>query len=374
VRGDQVARGLSFSFRDIPACARYGFSARKIWVWFKTLVFAWLIWDIFVYLGFFAAGCDMAAKWDQSRLLPLPGSLFWMDMVPVIILIAGILAILYVLMRGSLMVSKITFQQIRGDEFFSSRDASRFAGSHSMPLIAVPVMLLVVMGLIFASGFVTGLLSRIPLAGPVIAALLSVPLWGLMLLGLLTLIGLIAAIDIVPAIVATTGGDTFESVFEVFSTITSQSWRLILYVLTAMVTLAVAGVAFLLATSLALGALSAAVSAGAGQAGLVTSMASGPQTLAPEILPFFSGLITFGQAGSGQVWTGIPGLLASVSGTAVFLVVISYLLSGWSAACTLIYIVLKFRKDGEDLPERADMEDRREFDLMYRETGTDTDR
>ncbi|MFO8184036.1 MAG: hypothetical protein R6U39_07665 [Candidatus Aegiribacteria sp.] len=369
-----MAEELSFGIRDIPACARYGFSARKIWVFFKTLVLSWLIWDVFVYLGFFASGSNMAARWDQSRLLPLPGSVFWMDTVPVIFLALGAVLIVYVLMRGSLMVSKMTFQQVRGDDFFSSADARRFAGKHYAPLIAVPLMLVLALALIYASGIATGLLSRIPAAGPVIAALLSIPLWGAMLLGILTALGLVLALDMVPSVVACTGGDSFEAVFEVFSTLTSQSWRLLLYLLVSLLVILAAGTLFLLSTSLAIAGLSSAFTAGAGEGGLAASMAAGPQVLAPEILPYFSGLITVGRAGGGETWTGLAGVIANLSGTALFLVVLSYVLSSWSSAWTLIYIVLKRRKDGDNLPERADLEDQREFDRMYDAQGSDTAR
>ena len=212
-----MAEELTFTVRDIPACTRYGFSARKIWIFFKTLVLSWLIWDFFVYLGFFAAGCDLASRWSQSRLLPLPGSLFWMDPVPVILLAAGVVLIIYVLMRGSLMVSKMTFQQLRGDEFFSTSDAAAFAKGHTLPLISIPVMLLLTLLLIYGTGALTGLISRIPAVGPVVASLFLIPLWGVMLLGVLTLLALILSLRLLPAVVACTGGDSFESILTCLS-------------------------------------------------------------------------------------------------------------------------------------------------------------
>ncbi len=212
-----MAKALSFSFRDVPACARFGFSARKIWIFLKTIVLSWLVWDFFVYLGFFAAGCDIAARWSQSRMLPLPGAIFWMDPVPVIFLAVAILIILYLMMRGGMMVARLTFQQIRGDEFYSTGDASGFASRHGTPLITVPLMILAALAVILAAVFVTGLVSRIPAAGPVIGALFSIPMWGMMLLGVLVAIAFLLALDLVPVIVACTGGDSFEAIFEVCS-------------------------------------------------------------------------------------------------------------------------------------------------------------
>ncbi len=362
---------LSFTVKDIPACTRYGFSLRKIWIFFKTLVLSWVIWDFFVYLGFFAAGCDLASKWSQSRLLPLPGSLFWMDPVPVILLAAGVVLIIYVLMRGSLMVSKMTFQQLRGDEFFSTSDAADFAKEHSAPLISIPLLLVVTLLLIYGAGALTGLISRIPAAGPIAASLLSIPLWGVMLLGVLTLSALILSLKLLPAITACTGGDSFESVFEVFSTLTSQSWRLCLYWLLSILVIVLGGAAFLLLSSVAVSFLSLSVSAGAGDGGLVAALSSGPQLLAPEALPFFAGLL--GQQGDVQAWSGLAGILAGISGTAMLLIIVSYFLSSYSSAWTLIYVILKYRKDGEDLIDRAEREEQREFDRMYEDCEKDSE-
>ena len=368
-----MAVEMTFNVKDIPACTRYGFSARKIWLFLKTLVLSWFIWDFFVYLGFFAAGCDLGVRWSHSRLLPLPESIFWSDPVPVILLVIGSALIVYVLMRGALMVSRMTFQQIRGDDFYSVSDAAAFGRDHALPLISIPIMLILTLLVIFGTGVLTGFVSRIPAVGPVVASLLLIPLWAVMLLGVLTAIALILSLELLPAVVACTGGDSFESIFEVFSTLTSQSWRLFLYFLLSILIIALGGAAFLILSSAAINFLSLSVSTGAGSTGLSAALASGPQLLAPEALPFFSGLITLGQHGDIQAWSGIAGTLAGISGTVIFLVILSYLLSSYSSAWTIIYIVLRYRKDGEDLMDRADSEEQREFDRMYGEAGKDSE-
>ena len=225
--------------------------------------------------------------------------------------------------------------------------------------------------LIYGAGVLTGQISRIPAAGPVAASLLCIPLWGVMLLGGPTLSALILSLKLLPAIVACTGGDSFESVFEVFSILTSQSWRLCLYWLLVILVILLGGAAFLLLSSVAVSFLSLSVSAGAGDGGMVAALASGPQLLAPEALPFFTGLL--GQQGDVQAWSGLAGILAGVSGTAMLLIIISYFLSSYSSAWTLIYVVLKYRKDGEDLIDRADLEEQREFDRMFEDKENDSE-
>jgi len=362
-----------FGFRlgDIPVCTRYAFSARKIWIFFKALLLSWLVWDIFAYLGFFAAGGDLEAKWRQARFLPLPGPLFGMDTAPGLILALGVILILYIFMRASLMVSKVTFQQIRGDDFFSTADAAAFAGRHGTPLFTVPLMLVFTILFLLAVPVVMGALSRIPAVGPVIAALASVPLWGLMLLCLLTAVGLYLSLGLVPSVVATTRGDTFEAVFEVFSTLTSQPWRLLFYIIVAKISLLVVGVLFLVFSSLALEVLDWAFSLGSGNSMLVSSMAAGPRMIAPELLPHVPSVLPVFFRETRETWEGMAGILAALSGTAVILILVSYFLAGLSAAWTIIYVVLKFRKDRENLLERADREDQREFDRICGASKTD---
>ncbi|MCK5117623.1 MAG: hypothetical protein KAR44_13580, partial [Candidatus Aegiribacteria sp.] len=131
------------------------------------------------------------------------------------------------------------------------------------------------------------------------------------------------------------------------------------------------GAAFLLLSSVAFSFLSLSVSAGAADSGLVAALASGPQLLAPEALPFFSGIL--GQQGDVQGFSGLAGILAGISGTAILLIIISYFLSSCSSAWTLIYVVLKYKKDGEDLTDRADREERREFDRIYGDSEEDSE-
>ena len=223
-------------------------------------------------------------------------------------------------------------------------------------------MILFGLGLTAAAGAVTGLVSGIPAAGPVIAAILSLPLWGLMLLGILLILALMLSLKLVPVIVASTGGDSFEAVFELFSTLTAQSWRLMLYFLLGLLISVLAGAAFLLFASAALTMISILTGAGSG---LAASMAQGPQLLAPEALPFFSGLLSLGGGGESAAWTGAAGVIAALSGTVIFLTVVSYVIASCISSATLSYVVLKYRKDGVDLMERADREEQREFEKLY---------
>ncbi|MBN1433158.1 hypothetical protein JW921_00245 [Candidatus Fermentibacterales bacterium] len=357
---------LCFGIGDVPACARYGLSARKIWVLFKALVLSWLAWGVFVYLGFLAAGEDIASVWSRARLLPLPGGIFWESWPAVALLAVGCALIVYALEAAFLKVARMTFEQARGDDFFSGRDASAFLSAHYKPLIATPVALLIAVLLTMAGGWLLGLLGSIPAVGPVIMGLVAVPAFGAGLILILLLLAFSLGFFLVPPIVATTRGDTFESLFELFSTITSQPWRLALYSLVRVLVVGLATAVFLLFSSLSLGLLSWVVSLAAGP-GLGQSLVSAPQYVGPELFGSFSGLVDpLGMVPvQASPWGGLAGVLTALSGWAILLLIVSYPLSACFSGWTITYLALRYRKDGEDLLARADDEEYRAFEQEY---------
>ncbi len=331
-----------------------------------------MIWSVSVYLGYLAAGSDLASRWETSRLLPLPGGIFWENWPSVVLLAAGLLLILYVIMAASLRVSRITFEQIRGDDFFSGRDARTFLRQNRNPLISTPLAILTGLVIAAVSGLILGLLGRIPGAGPVLLGVLSVPAWGMALLAVLLGLGFILSFILVPPIVAATRGDTFESLFELFSTLTSQPWRVLLYWLTGLICRTLGLILLMLFASAAMTFLSWTVSLGMGTAGLGASLSSGLQMVAPEVFPWFANAFNpVAAAVPGQAWTGLAGVIAGLSGVAILMVIKAYWLSSGSSAWTLIYLAVRHRKDGEDLLSRADDEDQREFEKLYGEISSE---
>lgn len=361
-----MKRDLRFDIRDIPSAARLGLSGRKIWAFFKASALSWAVWAASVYLGFLAADpAGLGARLESGRLLPLPSGVFWMSWPAVGILTVGLLTIAGIQMKTFLEVSRMTFEQLRGDDFYSGREARKFARAHWKPLAAVPAALLAALALAVICGAVLGLATRIPSAGPVIFGLLAVPAWGLSLLCVLAASALAMSFVLVPAIVASTKGDTYETIFELFSTITSQPWRVALYFLIALLTRAAAMGVFLAFCSAAAGFLGWTSDIGLGR-NPAGALAGGLQIVAPELAGRFA--ISFdllGLSGGTDPFPGPTGAVTALAGTAIVLIAVSYWLSSCSSAWTLIYVCIRKRKDGEDLLARADEEDFREFQRLY---------
>ena len=362
-----MARKMYFDVRDVPSCARLGLSGRKMWVWFKALVLSWAAWSGATYLGWLAADpAGLGAVWGSSRLLPLPGGIFWSSWQSVALFAAGIIAVLAVMLSAALKTSRITFEQIRGDDFFSGREAAEFSRRHGRPLYATPAVLAAGLALAVLCGLLLGLAGRIPVVGPVLLGILAVPAWSAALLVVLASTALLAAFPLVPAIVACTRGDTFETIFELFSSVTSQPWRLLLYALVSFVTRVLALAVFLAAGSLALGIL-VQTTALAGAPSPYTLLQGGLRYLAPSLVGEYAGVVDIlgvsGQPGASV--QPLAGALLAASGAAIALVAASYWFSSCSSAWTVIYLAVRRRKDGEDLLRRADQEDLAEFEKQY---------
>jgi len=361
--GRNYVHKLSFQVKDTLLAARYGFNLRNIWVFWKGIVQAWTAWAFFVYAGFFAAGDSLSDRFAESLLCPVPDSLFMANIPSVILLVMGSLLSFYIYLLTALKVAKLTFEQLRGDQFYSEADARRFCGSNSKAVIVTP--LVIAAGIIFAliAFLVLGLLLRIPSAGPLLAGLLAFPAWVLGLFVLLALVVLLLSVFLVPVIIATTKGDTFECLFEVFSIVTSQPVRLFRGILTG---LFIRVAAILVLSAFAWGSVSLVSSVlyhTSGIQGFGDTMESGFSRVAPEIVPFYSSIFNplSSTDHTDSSWNGPAGLLLSLSGAAVLLVLWAYWLSSCTAHWTILYIGARHSRDSEDLLLRAEEEEYREF-------------
>ncbi len=101
---------------------------------------------------------------------------------------------------------------------------------------------------------------------------------------------LLLSVFLVPVIIATTKGDTFECLFEVFSIVTSQPVRLFRGILTG---LFIRVAAILVLSAFAWGSVSLVSSVlyhTSGIQGFGDTMESGFSRVAPEIVPFYSSI------------------------------------------------------------------------------------
>lgn len=361
---------LKFQVRDALLAARYGFNTRNVWVFWKGIILAWVVWAFFTYAGFVAAGDSVANRFAAVRLCPVPDSLFIANVPSVILFVSGIIFAFVIYMITALKVSRLTFEQLRGDRFYSEADASRFCYSNWKAVLITPLAIAVgiVIGVLVV--VVIGFMGRMPSVGPVIAGVLAIPLWILGLFLVLASVVLLFSIFLVPAIVATAKSDTFECLFEVFSIVTSQPVRLLRGIATGLFARIIALVVFSVFSWGSVAVVSSVLYRTSGIQGFGETMESGFSRIAPEVVPFYSSIFNpLSSTGHTDAsWGGAAGFLVSLAGAAVFVFLWAYWLSGATAHWTIMYLGARYYRDKEDLLCRAEEDEYREFRRDYYST------
>ena len=211
-----------FDFRDIFQVIRYGFSGRKIAVHFIGLVTAYLIYELLVYLSLFVEGGTAAQDfWNTYALLPVPPfSNAELAQITEIAMWIGVINFACIFFLSSTVVSKITIEQLRGDFFFSVGDAVTFLKGHWKSVLGAFIGLLLIQIFLALIPLSIAGLGKLPVIGKpfLMVASLFMPI-GFFLGVLIALIAVVfcASLLFVPAVVATTGADTFETIYQQFA-------------------------------------------------------------------------------------------------------------------------------------------------------------
>jgi len=220
---------MHFNYKDVFRAARFGFSAKKIWVGFVGIFIAVIIYSVFAYAAFISSPVwNVKQVWQAYRYIPYPFgvSLAWWGWL---IWAVGLVLAAFVKLMALTAIAKITFEQLRGDEFYEAKEALRFAFRNWKGVFLSPVTLAIVIGFILLCGFVFGLAGRIPYVGPILVGVFSIPLFAAALFVVYLAVVFFVSLFMAPSVVATTKSDTFDTLFEVFSVLNDQPWRLVVW-------------------------------------------------------------------------------------------------------------------------------------------------
>ncbi len=359
---------LHFNYKDVFRAGRLGFSAKKMWVTFIGLFFAYIGYAIFAYLSHIIAGISITDVWEMYRIIPLyPDGLPWFCWL---VWLVGFLWWICLALLTGVAVSKITFEQLRGDEFYEIKEAIKFTLKSGKSAIFAPVMLIVFMLFIIFAGLFLAVVTLIPYGGQIIFAVAGIPAFAACMFILYLVVVTIVCLIIGPSIVGGTGNDTFDTLFESFSVLNDQPWRfigyeLLLHVL-VLVGIAILGYFSAKAVFLVHDVIGVIVSADKLN-NIFMNAASYVKITIPPICPetyrsFFVGLIE---------WIGMPnvlfppeyiapfekwaGAIASFVLAVVYYLIILFVISiGGSifwAGNTVIFTVLVKKKDDKNLLE-----------------------
>ncbi len=365
---------LKFNFQDVFRAPRLAFSLQRMWIQLVGLFFGYLGYLVFTYASFLANGFPFQTAWAQYGLFPCifaTGEVFpWYGMVLGII---GIAILVVAILITNTAVARAVYMSAKGNTFYTWRESFAFAFRKSGSVLLTPISLVILIGLLVLGALVIGLLGKIPFIGEIGVSLFTV-VWFLAAL-FLFFVAIVAVITLfyAPPILATTDEDAFEAVFQTFSITWSQPWRLILYqAITVVLSIVAMGIfaffakeAIVIMNSLFASFMGSDFInlANNGQAMLQnwTLMAEQAVELlyrGYDELVFFSR--EFLMVSDVALSIVISSYLYALSLLFIGGWVLSYGLSTFNAGNTIAYIVMRQKKDEENLLERVDKEEEEE--------------
>ena len=219
---------LNFDFRDIFRSPRLALSGKKIWVFIIANFMSYLIYLILNYIALSLSGHSFIQTWNTQGLYPcllITGGpwyslvLFWIS----------ILFWLYAIQLASTAVSRITYKQLKGDEFYSSNDSWNYVKKHWHAVIFTSVSLGLITLFFVSISALFALLGKIPFVGEFI---FSIPYFLYFFGSIFTIYtGIVFLVSFIysPSIIGTIEEDTMGSVFNNYSVTWGQPWRIIVY-------------------------------------------------------------------------------------------------------------------------------------------------
>ena len=338
---------LHFNYRDIFRTIRYGFSGRKIAVHFAGIVLAYVLYETLVYISLFIQGGPDAVQafWHTHVLNPVTPFMDEGLTNPTrVAMWIGVACFAGIFFLASTIASKITIEQLRGDYFFSVGDAAKFVFARWKTVFGAFIGLIVIFLFLALIPLSIAALAKIPVVGKPILTLAAMLMPFGFFLGLLMAficLVFIASLFFVPAVVATTGADAFETIYQQFAIVWHQLWRMVLYELLLFLLklifvpiwgfFCLCGVAIVLLPIgyLRLELATVLVTANKWLDGLL---------VLPATLP-----------SSSDVWTTAAAVCFTIGTIGIVCLILAFLFSIASAGNTLIYTLLRKRIDGQNL-------------------------
>ncbi len=376
---------MYFNFKDVFRAPRLAFAAKKIWIHFLGLVLGLGVYSILCYIAAAVAGRSLGEMWSALGPVPAPfmGTL---PLVSRILVIIGVVLGVIVYLLAATMVARVSFEQLRGNDFYSLKEAKAYLAKYWKGVIAAPVTILVMGVGLVVCGLVIGAFGLIPVVGELGVTVLGIPILAVALFVVFLAVVFFFSLLLAPAVVGTTKSDTFETIFELFSTVVSQPWRLVvyeslLYVLSH-VSAFVLGWFTLRAAALSRFTLAVLMKDkllhiwdnAVAYAPQVPRLMGGAVRFAAQFLPPGSLLAQWSHFAARSpyqlrvephelTWSGdVSAFLLGVAFIAAVLFVVSYGLSTFTVGQSIIYVILRQKKDDQNLLEEKEIEEFPEFE------------
>ncbi len=369
-----------FDFRDLFLAPRAGLSGKKIWIATSGLLLAHLGFAVFTYLARIATGMTLGGIWSTQGLWPVPAfaQYSWPGWL---LQLLGLGFAGMVLLLAATAVSSLAYQQFRGDDFFSTGDAWSFARSRWIALILAPLVIAGLIVFLVVAGMLLGLIGKIPLIGPLVVAVHMPLVVFFAMIAAFSALVFFTHFSLGPAIISTTSGDAMDVLVQLFSCAWSQPWRFLTYqfLLKLISVFAVHVLVFFVIGGFWISRWVIAPVMGSSFAQMLqigyefarfrcpvtsTACALARENCGIDLasrLPALQqrcldSLFAADLTGAGTAVT----IAGHIFGVVLFLTIIAvtgYFFATWFSGQTIVYLILRRRKDGEDLLEFNEEDD-----------------
>ena len=219
---------LHFNYKDIFLAPRLALSPKKIWVMIFGNLSGYITYWILSYFSLVLSGIEINEAISDYGLFPcLYGNSA--PLISWIIYYAGIAIWLFFVLISSTAVSRITFRQLKGDNFYSANDALDFVMKKWRSVIFAPLSIIFIILIFFLIACIFAIIGSIPLIGDLSFPLLYIFYFFGSIFTVFSFIVFIVSLFISPAIIGSFEEDTIGTVFFSYQITFSQPWRIIIY-------------------------------------------------------------------------------------------------------------------------------------------------
>ena len=370
---------LYFDIRDLFSAVRMGWSGKKIWAGLCGLFIAYFVYSALVVVGYVMSGMTGSELLHTYGLFPGAAPDKVGGLPAILHLVAMVIAAVVLFLTTSMMC-KVTYQQLRGDDFYTLGEAFGFIRKHWGGVVFGPIACFALLVLFLVAGMIIGWLAGvIPAVGEIAFAIGFIPIFFAALVAVFIVFAIIASILLAPAIVGTVGEDALEVVIQSFSVCWSQPWRSALYLVWLGISVYVGTVILSGLMTLALGLIGWAFGMFMDEklVGML-QIAQGylpPVDFSTPILHAYPEMKTIWsdlaetQPNASVIWSGrvLGIMLIMLTG-----VLLSYVQAAFASGTTLIYVILRKKKDDENMLEWEDP-DFTDFDFDGEDEATSED-
>jgi len=359
---------LRFDYRDLFRAPRLAFSFQRLWIQFLGLLVGYGGYVILTYLAFLIGGESLGEVWKRFGLLPCAFG-YGLNFFGWVVFFLGVAFLVMAWLVTATAVSRAVYMNLKGNTFYTWKDAFAFARKKVGAVAATPAAIFTIIIIMAAVGVVVGVAGRIPYVGELGISLLAVIWYAASFFLVFVGLALLVAFLLTPSILAATDDDAFEGIFQSFSILASQPWRLVLYeALVKFLSLA-AFVVFAVFAKQAWNVMTRILMCGMGDkfadlSFAATNLVQGWVLPAVDWIRYFTGdLGNFFLFSHDLMVTDLSVMMTISSvilAVIVFLIgmfVVSYPFATFNAGNTLLFLVLKKKKDDENLLERKDREE-----------------